>query len=369
MIPSVQLLTNNGVISSIHRDVLDKFVLPITPNSSPINDQSIQQESHEEQYEEQFDHDQSSIHHEEVFRVCYSDGKSIYSENCLESNAIELHSADDSVACSNGENGEINYAIIGNGLIVNTIDSAEVDIGDECEDDGGRNSPKKHEVLMQIVDIPMIYCNSLTPTTTSNSMITSISNSINEAASLQEAIAHVNSDSGKLQQRSANHKHRMNDQNASNCNDNNGSADDDQNTISYLEESNEENTQSYSDCKRPKLSNDICKDDDCSVQGNNDDTDVDENGDESSSERDLTNLSWLMCLKNIPNLSADTSTTTATTTNRKHSNGNMQATPTNAISNCIIDDIDDDDGCVEPMITDKDLSEERFKKFTIQVKQ
>lgn len=86
---------------------------------------------------------------------------------------------------------------------------------------------------------------------------------------------------------------------------------------------------------------------------------------DSSSEHELTNLGWLIDLKNLTHWPTDT-----TISNRKNSNGKLNpATTNNIISNCIIDDIDENDGCIESIVSDKDLSEERFRKFTIQVKQ
>lgn len=85
--------------------------------------------------------------------------------------------------------------------------------------------------------------------------------------------------------------------------------------------------------------------------------DADDDG--SSSEHELTNLGWLMDLKNQWPVDS------ASTANRKHTNGNTHSSLVNGIMN----DIDDEGNNMVPAISEKDLSEERFKKFTIQVKQ
>lgn len=84
--------------------------------------------------------------------------------------------------------------------------------------------------------------------------------------------------------------------------------------------------------------------------------------DDSSSEHELTNLGWLIDLKNLAQWPVNSNSP-----NRK--NHNAAAHPANGIPNCIINDIDDESNAMAPVISEKDLSEERFKKFTIQVKQ
>lgn len=90
----------------------------------------------------------------------------------------------------------------------------------------------------------------------------------------------------------------------------------------------------------------------------------DDDDDDSSSEHELTNLGWLIDLKNLAQWPVDSNAS-----NRKNQNGNAHSTLVNGISNCIMNDIDDDECATAPVISEKDLSEERFKKFTIQVKQ
>lgn len=99
---------------------------------------------------------------------------------------------------------------------------------------------------------------------------------------------------------------------------------------------------------------------------NNNDDDDDVDDDESSSEHELTNLGWLIDLKNLAQWPVDSNNSSS---NRKNSNTNSHSTLANGITNCIMNDIDDEQHAPAPVISEKDLSEERFKKFTIQVKQ
>lgn len=100
---------------------------------------------------------------------------------------------------------------------------------------------------------------------------------------------------------------------------------------------------------RTALTEDYCDDDD---------------DDDSSSEHELTNLGWLIDLKNLAQWPVD-----ANSTKRKNSNGNSHSSLVNGIGNCIMNDIDDEESASAPVVSEKDLTEERFKKFTIQVKQ
>lgn len=95
-----------------------------------------------------------------------------------------------------------------------------------------------------------------------------------------------------------------------------------------------------------------------SIEENNEDDDA------SSSEHELTNLGWLIDLKNLTQWPVDSNSTA-----RKNSTGNAHSSLVNSIGNCIMNDIDDEDNATAPAISEKDLSEERFKKFTVQVKQ
>ncbi|XP_031616845.1 uncharacterized protein LOC116336834 [Contarinia nasturtii] len=86
----------------------------------------------------------------------------------------------------------------------------------------------------------------------------------------------------------------------------------------------------------------------------------DDHDDESSSEQDLTNLGWLIDLKNLAQWPIDSNKS-----NRKSSKNTVHTSLVNSIMN----DIDDERNAEATVISEKDLSEEKFKKFTIQVKQ
>lgn len=87
--------------------------------------------------------------------------------------------------------------------------------------------------------------------------------------------------------------------------------------------------------------------------------------DDSSSENELTNLGWLIDLKNITQWPAESASSRS-----KYLTGKTSVSAgSNIISNCIIGDIDENDECIGPIASDKDLSEKRFRKFTIQVEQ
>lgn len=337
MIPSIQLVaTTNGVPSNTakqHTDVHseDEFVLPITPNSSPMAveqsssiDSQLQSQSiiiDSEQQQQQLlllqqqqqlqQHSNSNylqfeehhlIIHEDILSTCFTDA-----ENSLTS----LKKYAQITAHDN-----INYTIIDNSVShdgdgdddagiaqSNVLDSDEMGDG--------------HNVLMQVIDVPMMLCQSMTPPSQSNTILS------NERSMVPNGDEFHNN-------------------NNETDNDNNNSI-------------GEDKSMPYDESSR----NAVAAGDD----GTTEEEDEDDGG--SSSEQELTNLGWLIDLKNVTNWPTDTA---ASSTYKRHSIGSSNIV-SSAISNCIIDDIDDDDGCIGPIITDRDLSEERFKKFTIQVKQ
>lgn len=123
----------------------------------------------------------------------------------------------------------------------------------------------------------------------------------------------------------------------------------DDDDVCHVKSEDDEKMQSDTDTppRTAAIGNKICDDDD---DGS------------SSSEHELTNLGWLIDLKNLAQWPVDS----ANTAHRKHSNGNAHNSLVNGI---VMNDIDDDENNILPAISEKDLSEERFKKFTIQVKQ
>lgn len=353
MIPSIQLVaTTNGVPSTtkqhidVHSD--DEFVLPITPSSSPmaveqsssidsqLQPQSIIIDSEQEQHQHHHHHqlqqhlDSNYLHfdehhliiHEDILSTCFAD-----TENC----ATSLRKYAQLAAHDN-----INYTIIDSnvndgdaGIAHNTI----------VESDAMSNG---HNVLMQVIDVPMMFCQSMSPPTMQSHTILG-----------DERSMVPNGD--ELHNNNSINKNKTNDSETFMPHNTQPSspiaaADDATTPISEMEASNEK---------------DSAKMDSEDGEDEEDAEDEDEEDGGSSSEQELTNLGWLIDLKNVTNWSTDTATSS---THKRHSVGATNSIG-NAISNCIIDDIDDDDGCIGPIITDRDLSEERFKKFTIQVKQ
>lgn len=357
MIPSVQLVaTTNGVPSStkqhidVHSD--DEFVLPITPNSSPMAvDQSSSVDSHlqpqsliidsEHQQQPQQSPQQQHLSgnylqfdehhliiHEDILGTYFADAEN--SSSSLKKYAhITAHDS-------------INYTIIDNS-VNDGEDDAGIVTGNVVASNATSNG---HNVLMQVIDVPMMFCQSMTPSSQSNTMLS------NERSMVPNADKFHNN----------NNINNKNDTDADIHHVNN-------NTMPYNESS--PITTATDSATLPITEMDASNEKD-SVRMDSEDGEDEEDADEededdggSSSEQELTNLGWLIDLKNVTNWSTDTATSS---THKRHSFGSSNLSG-NAISNCIIDDIDDDDGCIGPIITDRDLSEERFKKFTIQVKQ
>lgn len=304
MIPSVQLLSNSGTLSIIQNE-LEKFDLPITPRSSPTVsiDGEIQMTTQSNRFNDHYNNEQMMMHHESIgdnFETINMDSVEIPNE-------VEINDDNDENSICIDNDNVMNYTIIGNGLILNVIDESEVEI-----DDGTNDSCN----VMIREDIEDNF-----------ELNTECSQIDDEFIGMNTEIdQHSNSDN--------NVKRRLINQNESR----------DLSTTTNKFNSIQRNI----DANQNHCENKIDDDD----------------SDDSSSEHELTNLGWLIDLKNITHWPTDT-----VSSKRRNGSNNSHGTTTNTISNCIIDDIDDDEGTVEPIISDKDLSEERFKKFTIQVKQ
>lgn len=346
MIPSVQLVaTTNGVPSStkqhidVHSD--DEFVLPITPDSSPMTvEQSssigsqlqpqsiiIDAEQQPQPQLQQQEQQQQLQQHTNGNYLQFNEHHLIIHEDILDAQ-ITAHD-------------NINYTIIDN----NVIDGGDSNI---VEADALTNG---HNVLMQVIDVPMMFCQSMT-TPSMTQLNTILSNE-------------------RLPNRDELH-------NSNNDNDNDDGHDNDDTIdasklISYHKSGSIDVTAAAADDATTSFNETDASNGKDSAKMDSEDGDDEEDAEEeededdggSSSEQELTNLGWLIDLKNVTNWSTDTATSS---THKRHSIGSSNLGG-NTISNCIIDDIDDDDGCIGPIITDRDLSEERFKKFTIQVKQ
>lgn len=115
MIPSVQFQSCNDNFA-IHKDILEKFNMPIVSSINPDDDISDQAT--------QFQNDQILMH-----QVEFSDSDIAISQDC---HSIELETNDEMIAsCDNGKN-IFNYTIIGNGLIL--IEGSQIDYDDETKD-------------------------------------------------------------------------------------------------------------------------------------------------------------------------------------------------------------------------------------------
>lgn len=116
MIPSVQFQSCNDNLITIHKDILEKFDMPIVSSinsDEDANDQTTQ-----------FDSDQLLMH-----QVEYCDSDIAIEQDC---HSIELETSDDMITtCENTDN-IINYTIIGNGLIL--IEGSQLDFDDETID-------------------------------------------------------------------------------------------------------------------------------------------------------------------------------------------------------------------------------------------
>lgn len=115
MIPSVQFQSCTENLA-IHKDILEKFDMPIVSNISPEDDAS-EQATH-------FQNDQILMH-----QVEFSDSDIAISQDC---HSIELETSDEMIASCNDTKNIINYTIIGNGLIL--IEGSQVDYDDETKD-------------------------------------------------------------------------------------------------------------------------------------------------------------------------------------------------------------------------------------------
>lgn len=311
MIPSVQLASNSGTLSSIHNDLLEKFELPVTPSASPIDQTTTQTTG----FSGHFSSNDIIMHHDDVLIRTMKAAN--FNEIVLD--CVDDPSSDDTNGMHNehticiGRDSMMNYTIIGNGLILNVIDGSEVEF-----DDGTNDS---NNITEQIAD-------DIAGATQMNAI-----DEVHVTDELNENDTRIN-DKCDEEHNSCIEGDNFDRQSMVIAMDVNNSS------ISDVAETQHE---MHNEC----------------IDGDDDD-----DSDDSSSEHELTNLGWLIDLKNLAHFPSDTHSS-----KRDNTTKNAHALTTSTISTCIIDDIDDDNGRVEPMISDKDLSEERFKKFTIQVKQ
>lgn len=119
MIPSVQFQSCNDTVTTIHKDILEKFDL--TSASSLNSDQDMQLSAQAAQ----FDSDQILMH-----QVAFNESDIAISQDC---HSIEVETSDEMItACDANAENVINYTIIGNGLIL--IEGSQMDFDDETKD-------------------------------------------------------------------------------------------------------------------------------------------------------------------------------------------------------------------------------------------
>lgn len=123
MIPSVQFQSCNDTLTTIHKDILDKFDLPITMSLHSDNDMQLAGEA------TQFESDQILMH-----PVEFNDSDINLSQDC---HSIELETSDEMIAPCDDTQNIINYTIIGNGLIL--IEGSQVDFDEETKDGSSAN--------------------------------------------------------------------------------------------------------------------------------------------------------------------------------------------------------------------------------------
>lgn len=115
MIPSVQFQSCNDPLTSIHKDILEKFDLPMTTSLHSDSDIQLPVDA------TQFESDQILMH-----QVEFNESDIAISQDC---HSIELGTSDEMI---DGTENIINYTIIGNGLIL--IEGSQVDFDEETKD-------------------------------------------------------------------------------------------------------------------------------------------------------------------------------------------------------------------------------------------
>lgn len=132
MIPSVQyqtcndntLMTNTTTTNAIHKDILEKFDMPMPPLSLTSNNNCDDVIQLTNQMTHDFESDQQIMH-----QVEFNDSDIAISHDC---NPIELQTNGETIDAVNDDNGQIiNYTIIGNGLIL--IDGSQFHFDDETK--------------------------------------------------------------------------------------------------------------------------------------------------------------------------------------------------------------------------------------------
>lgn len=311
MIPSVQLVSNSGTLTNIHNDLLGKFELPIMPSSNSAD----QTTAHVTRFNGHFDGNGIIMHHNEVLiRTMKTDDFGEIVLDCVtDHNVDDVNDVHNKHAICIDSDNMVNYTIIGNGLFLNVIDESEMEF-DDCTNDSSNVNERESDDAVDAIIQPEIIDEEHSDRLYERSNRQQSNDKYNNEHNLCAEIENVH---GKL-------------------------------SITAVESADSSCAPDVIESSQKELDE-------------NDDDDIDD----SSSEHELTNLGWLIDLKNLAHFPSDAHASKRDSAAKSGSH----ALPTSAISTCIINDIDDDNGRVEPIVSDKDLSEERFKKFTVQVKQ
>lgn len=330
MIPSVQFQSCNDTVTTIHKDILEKLDLPSA--SSRNSDEEIQLSTQPVN----FDTEQILMHSAE-----FNDSDDITSSQDYHS--IEVETSDDLITtCGDGEN-VINYTIIGNGLIL--IEGSQMDFDDDAKDNANDLRPINGLYDKNIVRFYrgfqlyfrfFFFWSSILWICIGIDLLVTLKSNDNDNIIEEEKECSSEMHTDLHSEMNLNVEQDLIELAMMHDNDVN----DDNN------EEKEEHMESDTRTAVPSIG-DNCEEDD-----------------ESSSEHELTNLGWLIDLKNLTQWPVDSNVT-----NRKNATGNSHSSLVNGIGSCIMNDIDDDENTAAPSISEKDLSEERFKKFMIQVKQ
>lgn len=143
MIPTVQMISNSNMLTNINPDILEKFSLTISPNSSPIlnSEREIVGVIQESQTMQQIscNGEQKYISHEDFLKYYRS-----ISVNQMDINTVSI---DDNNSNSPNNDATIsNCTIIGNGLIV--IDGSQIDM----DDDGAYSSNNSEKNSINVAE-------------------------------------------------------------------------------------------------------------------------------------------------------------------------------------------------------------------------
>lgn len=143
MIPSVQFQSCNDTLTTIQKDYLEKFDMPVASSLNSDNDIQLSDQT------TQFDSDQILMH-----QIEFSDSDIAISQDC---HSIELETSDEMIAACDDTQNIINYTIIGNGLIL--IEGSQMDFDDETKDSSNDLKPINGALTQSFTFfLPFLWC-------------------------------------------------------------------------------------------------------------------------------------------------------------------------------------------------------------------